>query len=372
MSLHRLIIGASLLAFAAACATPPAPLPVETVRRGMLTDSQQKIATTEILLPIRQKDIYVYTSIPVRPNRIAYASGGGGVAEVIGVALGVAIADAMLDGQDQSTRDAAEAAAKPVRAGLAGFNFDETLQADLKTSLVQLPWLNPDGYRVLKEISPSHPIGPPTSSGRLIISADYRLSAKADELIVTLTPTYYFQERTVLRGVPAPAAQPAADGTGAAGPNPAPAPPASWTDHLFYKNVLTFRMRAPNAGTDTKNNACEWSFNNSAVARSALQMASSKLTQMLVTDLQEGLTPPAASAAAPEQMILDNINGVVVSRDPAGALVRLESGSMAFVANPLSSAYTLPPAAKPPCGPLPKPAAATSTAKTGSSAKRSS
>src|SRR6185436_12630343 len=115
--LSRVVICASLLALAAACATPVATLPVETVRRGMLTDSQQKISTTEVLLPIRQKDIYVFAT------------------------LGVAIAEGIAAGQDQATRDAAEAAAKPVRAGLAGFNFDETLQADLKSQLAQLPWL---------------------------------------------------------------------------------------------------------------------------------------------------------------------------------------------------------------------------------------
>ena len=366
--LSRVVICASLLALAAACATPVATLPVETVRRGMLTDSQQKISTTEVLLPIRQKDIYVFAKLGERPSQVAYASGGG-VAEVIGVALGVAIAEGIAAGQDQATRDAAEAAAKPVRAGLAGFSFDETLQADLKSQLAQLPWLKPDGYRVLKEVSPSHPLGPPTSSGRLIIAADYRFTNTADELIVTLTPNYYFQEYTVLRGAPPP--QPTTVAA-AAGPIPAPAVPASWTDHLFYKNVLTFRMRAPNAGTNLKNNACEWSFNNSAVTRTALQMASSRLAQMLLADLQELSAPPAA--AAPEQMIVDRINGVVMARDPAGVLVRLESGAMAYVANPAASAYTIAPSAKPPCGPLPKPAEAKSApkAKPQASSKRTS
>jgi hypothetical protein len=343
---------------------------VENVRRGMLSDSQQKIATTEVLLPIRQKEIYIYANIPVRPNTIPYASGGG-VAEVIGVALGGALAEAMMNGQDAATRQAAETTAKPIRTALAGFSFDDTLQADLKTQLAQLPWLNPDGYRVIKELSPSHPLGPPVSSGRLIVAADYRLSEKADELIVSLTPNYYFQERTVLKGAGVP--QPAAE-VAPAGPNPAPAPPASWTDHLFYTNVLTFRMRVPNAGTDMKNNACEWSYDNAAVARAALQLASAKLTQMLAADLQEGLVPPAsAPAAAPEQMVVDRINGIVLARDQAGALVQLDSGAQAFIANPLTSAYTVPAGAKPPCGPLPKPAAAKPEPKPKSkSSKRSS
>jgi hypothetical protein len=378
VTLFRIALGASLLALAAACATP-VPLPVENVRRPLLTASQEKIATTEVLLPIRQKDIYVYANIPVRPNTVYYSSGGG-VAGAIGVALGSAIGEAMLNGQDQATREAAEATARPVRAGLAGFSFDETLTADLRAGLAQLSWLNADGYRVLKEVSPSHPLGPPVSSGRLIVSADYRLSEKADELIVTLTPYYYFQERPNMPvRAPAPAAPapavptPAVEGAEqpVAGPNPAP--PASWTDHLFYTNVLSFRMRAANANANQKDNSCEWAFNNAANMRAALQLATSRLTQMLVADLQEGPAPlaDAGAAAAPEAMTIAGINGVVISRDDRGALVRLESGAKAYVANPFPSAYTLPPGAKPPCGALPKPAAAKPAPKANST-KRSS
>ena len=346
----RLATGASLLAFAAACATT-APLPVENVRRPMLEDSRGKIASTEVILPIRQKDIYVYAYIPPPPNTVYYSSSGT-MEGVIGTALGMALVGAIEGGQNAATRANAEAAAKPLRAALSGFNFDETLQTDLRTAFSQLPWLNADGYRVLKEYTAGHTLGAPTASGRFLVSADYHVTEKADELIVSISPNYYYQER--------------AGGAAASGS-------ASWTDHLFYTNKLSFRMHVPNATTNTRDNVCEWSFGEGAVMRAALAQGSARLTQMLVTDLQDALGGAAeVGAVTPEEVTVDNIKGVVIARDDQGSMVRLESGAKVFLARTPPSAYAVQAGSKPPCGPLPKPAAAKPAPKAQSTKAKSS
>src|SRR5258708_1995626 len=109
MHLHRLSLTSLLPLFLmGACSTLP-------IHQALTSDAHDKIASTEVVVPIRQHEIYVYV-----PPSTGGAQAGAGFG-LVGALVGVAI-DASIDSVRTSK---AETAVKPLRDVLVDYNFDK-------------------------------------------------------------------------------------------------------------------------------------------------------------------------------------------------------------------------------------------------------
>jgi hypothetical protein len=182
--------------------------------------AKDKIASTDVVLPIKQSEIYVF----VPDSRIAAAGGGG---------LLLALVDA---GVNSVRTSKAEAAVKPLRDAIVDFNFDDALQSDLRADFAGTPWLHTGSYRVMKDASPAgldSAIDMSNASAVLLATTDYHLSNDADVLTVTMAVGLY----------------PKADALLAL--HPSKGSPKSSLANTLYHNTLTFETTQP-GGQDNR------------------------------------------------------------------------------------------------------------------------
>jgi len=246
--------------------------------------ARDSVTSTEVVAPIKQSEIYVF----VPDSKIAAAGGGG---------LLLALVDV---GVNSVRTSKAEDAVRPLRDALVDFNFDNTLKADLQTSLSSDPWLHADGVRVIKEAtnaSEDTALANAKDSAVLFTVADYQLSNDAQELTITLSAALY----------------PNNDALFALKPR-AKSGPRSALGNSLYHNTLTFTMEVPSPSQDRDHNIATWSAQNGAVMHAALNMGARKLAAMLASDLQG----PDGDAA--------------LQNDSEGMLERLGDGRLHFAA----------------------------------------
>jgi hypothetical protein len=279
MVFARLAAVASLLALAA-CVTPVPP------HEALPPAARDKIASTEMVAPIAQNEIYVY----VPPSQLA-SSGQGGL-------LGALVLASIDAGVDKTRAGRAEKAVKPLRDAIVDFSFDDTLTSELKTAMAQVSWLHLDAARVVKETSVdslNKAIADSKASAVLITAANYELSNDGSVLTVTLVADLY----------------PNSDALNAL-KKPANTEQRSHPLNAIYRNTFVFEISAPGAGTNRDANIAAWSANRGEPMRVALKRAAAKLSQMLAVDVQDG--------------------GDASLNDAYGVLTRNQDGTIRYVA----------------------------------------
>ena len=262
-----------------ACASVPA-------HEALAPDVRDRIASTDVVVPISQSEIYVY----VPPSNMAAAGASAGL---IG-ALVMAAADA---GVDSVRTSKAERAVRPLRDALIDYKFDAALQADLQSQLAQVPWIHADKVHLLKSVTSDSMDAALTASkddAVLFASTDYRLSNDGDVLTMTVNAALY-PNSDALRALK-PAKSRGAKTQAA---------------NALYHNTVSFEYRLPNATDDRDRNIALWDTNGGAPARTALNTGAAKLAALLAQDLQ----------------------GNVPQSDGAGSVVRADDGTLKYVAS---------------------------------------
>src|SRR5215472_9241103 len=132
-----------------------------SIHQPLPTAARSDVTTTDVVLPIRQSEIYVF---------VPMATGGAGFG-LIG-----ALVDA---GIDSSRTSKAETAVTPLRNAMVDYSFDAALQEGLKTSLAQIAWVHPADFEVVRDISDNglgKTLAASKASSVLFVVADYHLS----------------------------------------------------------------------------------------------------------------------------------------------------------------------------------------------------
>jgi hypothetical protein len=283
------------LSLLCACAT--------AVREPLPTAARDKISSTDVVLPIGQKEIYV-----IVPNSDAAAAGGGLIAALAAAAV------------NSIRTSKAETAVRPLRDALVDFDFGETLQGELKHSLSDVPWVHVGDARVITTENWDQVLTSSKASAVLFAQTDYHLSNDGDVLLVS-TKVSLFPNEDALRAVKT-------NDKGKSGSKTAP-------EHALYRNSLEFKTSMPGATSDRDANIAAWSANNGAAMRAALKQGATKLGMMLADDLQR---PPEEMpmkkigyTKAEGAVRIDGVNGYVIGTDADGEIVRLNDETLAFV-----------------------------------------
>jgi hypothetical protein len=293
-SLHFVVVFSALLL--GACSTLP-------VHAYLPAEAKDKIASTEVVVPIQQSEIYVF--VPVATAGASYG--------LIGALVDVSI--------DSIRTSKAEAAVKPLRDALVDYSFDKDLQGEIRTSLAALPFLGADGGRVVKEVTNENLdriLSGSKADGVLFAAANYHLSNDADVLTVSLSVSL-FPNNDALRAMVKPHDKPSKS-----------APKTSMVNAL-YRNVLVFETRAPVA-PDRDHYIAVWSADHGAPMRKALSLAATEMTKMLADDLQRQENPAVKEDASHGTAALEGSTAPVISSDDNGSLMRFGDGTLKYVA----------------------------------------
>jgi hypothetical protein len=300
---HLVILVSTLLG---ACAVLP-------THAAFPEGGRDKVMSTEVVLPIRQSEIYVFVPVTQNPN-----------AGLIGALVAAAV--------DDIRTGKAESAAQPLRAALTDFDFDAVLRDDIRTTLATAPWLGTDKVRVMREVtqqSYEQALAGSKAGAVLLVPVDYNLSNDGDVLTVAMWPSLFANN----------------DGLAALAPKSkdsralrtAPA-------NALYRNNLIFRTRIAPAPSGRDGNIAIWSADNGALLRADLRMAAAKLSQMLADDLQRPDTGPVADTAgtpikiefvAEGPLTAGGTEGRVLSSDADGTVVRFPGGVLEYVTPPM-------------------------------------
>lgn len=318
-----------------ACSTLPA-------HQALPAEAQDKIASTDVVLPIHQSEIYVFV-----PN-----STGGAVA--VGGILG-AIVDASINDVRTSK---AETAVKPLRDALVDYDFDKGMQADLKDALAQDSFLHAENFGVVREVTNDKLDGvldASKDSTVLFVTVDYRLSNDGDVLDIAATASLFPKDDPLKSMVKT---------ASSSGPKTAMA-------NALYRNNFIYELHLPGTTDDRDKNIALWSANNGAATRAALDQGARELAAMVAADLEGGDQPVAGAAKVttqtPTAQIPVDVTGLVVNSDKTGQLVRLDDGTMKYI----SFAAAPAPATAAAPAPAPAPAAAAPAASTPSASTNS-
>jgi len=249
--------------------------------------ARDKISSTEIVMPIKQSEIYVF----VPDSQIAAAGGGG---------LLLALIDA---GVNDVRTSKAEAAVKPLRDATVDFDFDGTLRDDVKSSLSAVPWLHVSDARVVRDISPDgmDSVFTGSSAGAILFATtDYHLSNDADTLTVTMNASLFGKDAAL-----ADLKAQAKDGA------------KTQLSNSLYHNTLVYQTTTPATGPGDRNaNIAAWSANNGSLMRANLTKAAAKLASMLADDIQQPEGPDVPQT----------------TNEPDGSLTRTSTGTLSFIA----------------------------------------
>jgi hypothetical protein len=258
--------------------------------------AKTQVASTEVVLPIRQSEIYVFV-----PMETAGAGFG-----LIG-----ALVDVSVDGVRASK---AETAVKPLRDAIVDYEFDASLRDELKTALAGASWMGANDGRVVKEVtdeSLDKVLAGSKAAAVLLATMDYHLSNDGDVLTVTMHASL-FPNTDALKALVAKH-----DST------------KIKTDvrNSLYRNFLVFEAKAAPA-QDRDAYIAAWSADHGALMRKVMKLAAVKLSQMLVADLQR---EPGAPDNGKGSALIDGSTGEVVGQDGDGSQMRFGDGTLKFV-----------------------------------------
>lgn len=265
--------------------------------------ARDKIASTEVAVPVSQSEIYVF----VPQSNIAAAGGGG---------LLLAIIDA---GVDSVRTSKAETAVKPLRDAMVDFDFDGTLQSDLKTSLGQVAFAHADNFHVVKTVTPESLDGVLANSkdsAVMFTTADYHLSNDADVLDVTIRASLFANSADLRALKPA---------TGKS--------MISSMANALYHSSFTYESHLVGSTDDRDHNIAMLSADHGAALRTELKTGTAKVAGMLAADLQRDADPaPGKEITINSQAGLPMTGNIVDSdSDSDGVHVRFKDGTEMFV-----------------------------------------
>ncbi len=318
------------LRLAALAAIVPAFLLGACVTQGPLNRSiplaaRDKIAATDVIMPIGQNEIVI--AIPV-------STAGASGAASMGL-LGALVGSLVDAGIDAGNATAAETSVKPLRNAMVDFSFDDTLNADMQSRITQAAWVNPGGYRVIKEVTPQNlekVLKDSKASTLLFTSASYSLNFNADHLSITMVSRLLPNTPELKALLPEKFDPKASQITSA---------------NELYRNTFIFDTAVVGATTNRDANIVLWSANNGAAMRDALKLGSAKLTEMLVADL---IAEPSLPID-PKTTTLKTYKGAagiyVVSKDDVGTFIVQQSGLRSYVTDMAGVPLVAPPAEKP-------------------------
>ncbi len=229
--------------------------------------ARDAIASTEVVVPIHQEEIYVY----VPPSQLARNGGGG---------LLLALIDA---GVDSARTHSAEKDVKAVRDALVDYDFDGGLRSDLQASLSKIDWLHVEKARVIKEVLPANidqAITESQNAAVMVVAADYHLSNDGSELTITVAADMVANNAALA----------------ALKPPKGNAKVKSAAANALYRTKLVHSYVVPGATKNRDLNVPMWTANNGEALREALKRGSADLAERLAADLQG--QPVAAAAAA--------------------------------------------------------------------------
>ena len=257
-----------------ACATPT------PTRVHLAETTRERIASTEVVAPIRQNEIIVFV-----PPSTAGASAGASFG-LIGALVGAAT-DASINAQRTSS---AERDVKPLRDALVDFDFDGQFKSDLKGQLAQVGWLKVSDVRVAKELNADslhNAIGASKDPAVLMAVTTYELSNDGSLLTVKVVADLFpnSEELRALR------------------PGKGNAKMKYAAENALYRNTFIYSAAVPPAAdgvaTDRAGNIGRWSANDAAALREALTKGSAELATLLAADIQAGpeTAPPVEVAS---------------------------------------------------------------------------
>jgi hypothetical protein len=303
------LIGILSLSVLSACASLSIHQPLSTAARGDLT-------TTDVVLPIRQSEIYVF--VPMTQA----AAGGGGL-------IGALIAA----GVDSVRTSKAETAITPLRNAMVDYRFDAALQEELKTSFAQIAWIHPANFEVIRDIS-NDGLGKTLAASKaasvLFVVTEYSLSNDGDALLV----------------VSEAALMPNNDQLRALIPGKRDTKTPVSLNNALYRNRIVFEAHVTASG-DRDRNIAEWSANNASATRAALTMATKKIAALVADDVQraEGDIAPAANASQVKISVPAEsaecasvpvdaqcaTSAALLSQDQDGEILRFKDGSLKYL-----------------------------------------
>jgi hypothetical protein len=274
-------------------------------------EAHDRIATTEVVLPISQHEIYIYA--PPSTGGSAAGAGFGLIGALVGAAIDASV--------DANRTKEAEAAAKPLRDALVDYNFDQTLKDDVSASLASLGWMKVDSVRVAKELTTANldgSISGSKDSGVLIAIADYRIDYDGSALTISLTARYY-PNSDALRALhkSGSARHPSDD------------------DNALFKDNLIYSVRLAQATPDRNQNIAVWSANGGAVTRAQINQGLAKLAWMLGTDLVRTNTDAPSSAPFVK---VNGVDAQLVANDSDGQVYRFKHGALQYIPARLAGA----------------------------------
>lgn len=280
------------------------------MNRAIPLAARERISTTDVLIPIGQRELVI--AIPSTTWAYRWAAPLGPEGMIVGTFVNASI-DALFAFR-------AESSLKPLREMLTDFSFDDTLNADIEARMPQAAWMNPVGYSVVKDVTPHNLeqiLKQSKASSVLLVSSEYNLNRIADELTITLSGRV-LPNTTELQALLPERFDP--NGSQIKGSND------------LYRNTFSFIAAIPGATEIRDNNIALWSANGGAQMREALILGSAKLTEMLVADLvAEPVQPIDEETTKLPKIAINGVTGYVGKADDLGTLILLPTGGQIYV-----------------------------------------
>lgn len=244
-----LLLSAAALSLSACVTVTPERVP-------LAAGARDAIASTDIVAPVAQSEIYVF----VPPSQLANSGGGG---------LLLALIDA---GVDSARTHNAENDVKPVRDALVDYNFDDKLRTELKSSLSQVSFLHVSDARVIKDVLPKNvdaAIDGSKGAAVLVVGADYHLSNDGSQLTVTVAADMFAKDAALTAFKPAKGN----------------AKVKSAAENALFRTKLVYSETIGGATTKRDENVPLWTADNGKPLRTALDHATADLSRRLAADI---------------------------------------------------------------------------------------
>jgi hypothetical protein len=292
----RLVALAAMSVLASACVTAiptHQPLP---------PDARSMFGATDVMIPVAQSEI----QIAVPASSIAAAGGGG---------LLLALIDAGVDSNNAAT---AEEAIKPLRSALVDFDFDEQMRSQVQSALDQSAWLHAGNYKVVKEVTNENldnALAASSASGVLFVTTSYNLNWSGDTVTIKSNPHLYPKSSELVAMVL----------------EPTDSGPRTSSVNAIYRNMLTYRDRAPGVTDVRETNMEIWEKDSGAAMRLTLASGAAKIAQILSKDLHEPLAPIDEKTTTLSKITIDGLPGYVASTDDNGTLVQFIDGTLMYI-----------------------------------------
>lgn len=260
--------------------------------------AREQLAGTEVVMPIRQHEIYVFVPQAQNPN--------GGL-------IGAIVAGVI----DDVRTGKAETAVGPLRNALVDFDFDTVLKEEMQAALAKDSLIDKGNLRIVKDItskSLEDALSGSQAPAVLFVIGDYHLSNDADVLDASLTVRLY-PDNDALRAL---LAKPDTKNKLALA-------------NTLYRNTLTFQTKIPTDPNGRDAHISAWSANKGEKARAALKLAAVKLSAMLAQDLGWSEADGDAAASTGTSIDIFPYVGQVIARDDGGSLIRTKEGRLEYV-----------------------------------------